>query len=152
MAVEANVVINRPPAQVFDFVADFEKVPRWNAQLLRVRRIASRPDEIGAVYDIEARAMKRGTEMVVKGTVSVTAYEPPSRIGFAFSRFGPLAPSGSFTFEPVEGGTRVVYRADLNLRWPFKLISTYLTQMSTEVWNENLAALKRELEGSPETV
>lgn len=47
----ANTIdINRPIAEVFNFLSDFENIPKWNYYVLEVTKVSDGPIEIGTIY------------------------------------------------------------------------------------------------------
>jgi uncharacterized protein YndB with AHSA1/START domain len=72
--VEFTIEIDRPPAEVFEYLADVEKVPEWQASAVESRadgllakgsRISERRRFLGRDFETE---------------LEVTAYEPPERL------------------------------------------------------------------------
>ena len=56
---EHSAVIERPAAEVFAFVSDFENNPKWQKGMKACRWTSERPCEVGATYVQEARFMGR---------------------------------------------------------------------------------------------
>lgn len=101
MTVEESVVVARPPAEVYDVVADLERGPEWQSSLESV--------------DVE-----RGTEVRTfaghrrEGSFEVTEDVRPERFGIE-SRAGSVRARALFMLTPVGEGTRVEARLDLDL-------------------------------------
>ncbi|MEM6929335.1 MAG: SRPBCC family protein, partial [Myxococcota bacterium] len=51
--------VRRPANEVFDFVADFENNPRWQAGMEACRWTSETRFEVGSTYDQEARFLGR---------------------------------------------------------------------------------------------
>lgn len=100
MTFENTVHISRPVEEVFRFVADFENVPRWNYYVLQVRQLAGDGPGVGAAYH-QVRKSDEQTYRVVEyqANRSVTVRTTPDSTPWFEMRF---------TFQPVEGGTRLV--------------------------------------------
>jgi len=47
---ENTIRIERPIAEVFAFLADFENIPKWNYYVLEVRKLSDGPIGIGTTY------------------------------------------------------------------------------------------------------
>jgi Polyketide cyclase / dehydrase and lipid transport len=47
---ENTVIIRRPTAEVFAFLADFENVPRWNYAIVETHKVSQGPVGVGTVY------------------------------------------------------------------------------------------------------
>ena len=50
MQFSTTISINRPPAEVFAFLARFENVPRWNYAISDTRKITAGPVGVGSRY------------------------------------------------------------------------------------------------------
>jgi hypothetical protein len=59
-----TVTIDRPAKEVFEFLADFENVPRWNYAIDRTRKTSPGPVTVGTTY---------------RQTRSIPTGPPPSR-------------------------------------------------------------------------
>jgi hypothetical protein len=51
--VQGKIVIDRPPDEVFDFVADEENEPRYNSQMRLAKKITEGPIGVGTSYRAE---------------------------------------------------------------------------------------------------
>jgi uncharacterized protein YndB with AHSA1/START domain len=123
MQVSDSVVIGADAHTIYDQVADPTQMSRWSPENTGATTTAAgRPLSVGEVFD---GSNKRGrarwsTECVV------TAAEPGRRFAFDVRKIGPRTPfipgriaSWAYTFEPVEGGTRVTESwTDLRSGWP----------------------------------
>ena len=49
--LESSITINRPVADVFAYVANFENHPRWERNFQQVRRLFMTDDGIGTTYE-----------------------------------------------------------------------------------------------------
>lgn len=47
---ENTIRINRPIAEVFTFLSDFENIPKWNYYVLKVTKVSKGPIRIGTIY------------------------------------------------------------------------------------------------------
>ena len=47
---ENSISIERPVAEVFAFLSDFENIPKWNYYVLEVRKISDGPVGVGTKY------------------------------------------------------------------------------------------------------
>ena len=105
--IEGEIVICRPVANVFDFVADERNEPQYHPQMRRVEMISTGPIACGTRFHSE---LGRNVEMVWE----ITAYERPQRLGGVgcavvrlFTAVPALDTQGTLTFDPVPGGTRM---------------------------------------------
>ena len=108
MRVERDIFIERPPAEVFSYVADVRNDPSWHTDVLEVR---SSTDAVGmgTVFNVKVRPSMGVSE----GTMAVSRYEPPRLIEFQ-GRMGRMAPTVTNVCEPDGDGTRVTRRVELD--------------------------------------
>jgi uncharacterized protein YndB with AHSA1/START domain len=101
MNVEASITINRPRAEVFDFVTDVGNMPKWVTGVsgATMRSTAMGP---GARFGIRYISALRPNELEIE----VSVYERPERFGLSSAR-GPFDFDGTMTLQDVEGGTLV---------------------------------------------
>ena len=98
--VEETILIERPPDDVFEFVAAPENDHRWfGTAVERIRE----PDEAIRVGS-KVHAVDKFLGRRIRSTFEVTEHEPPRRSSIRMDR--PFAASGSYVLEPADGGTR----------------------------------------------
>lgn len=93
LTTENTIVINRPIADVFAFVADGETAPRWRPAVVSVKLKSGSKDSVGAVY---MQRVKGGPMGNVPADYEVTKYEPNRRLEFR-AIAGPVRPEGSIS-------------------------------------------------------
>jgi hypothetical protein len=104
MRVEFSETIDRPPADVFRFVAvdHVRNHPRWDP-LMELEQLSEGPIGVGTV--IRRRHTHYGP--LVEGTMEVVEWEPDRAFGMVVQD-GPLEMRSRMSFEPEgEGGTRL---------------------------------------------
>src|SRR5215211_5400611 len=116
--VEASTIINRPVAEVFDFVANFENHPQWEKNFQKVRLLAATPSGVGTTYQCELKLPGQSAASKFR----VTEYELNRKIAFEGEAAGPATPKGSFLFEPAVGGTKLTLLPKPEFRGFFKLL------------------------------
>ena len=110
MKLEVSQVIDRPPAEVFRFVATdhVRNHPRWDPHM-RLEQVSEGPLAAGTV--IHRRSSRTGA--IVEGTMEVVEYEPDRVFGLVI-RDGDLVMQSRVLFEPVgEGSTRISGSLDI---------------------------------------
>ena len=117
LSEENSVVINRPRSDVFAFVADHENDPKWRPGVMDIKRASGEGQ--GAVYTqgVQGPMGKR-----IAADFEVTAYQDGTLLAFR-TLAGPVRPEGSYRFEDVDGGTRVTFSLNANLRGAQKLMA-----------------------------
>jgi len=139
--MESTVVIERPLDEVFGFLLDLEKnIRSVDADIESVEKTPEGPIAAGTTFWLSRNARGRHREFT-----RYTRIEPNRKIEFE-ARFGPVAPTGSLTFEQDNGGTRVTFRGDPNPVGPFKLISPLIARKGQNMWDKRLARIKAILE------
>jgi hypothetical protein len=98
-----TVLIARPPADVFAFLADGTNGPRWRSGVLDVALQSG--EGKGAIY---TQGVKGPFGRRIAADYQLTAYEPTSWLAFR-AIAGPVRPEGSYELEPAGGSTRVTF-------------------------------------------
>jgi uncharacterized membrane protein len=140
-SAENSIVIDRPRSDVFSFVADHENDPKWRPGVLDIKRASGEGQ--GAVYTqgVQGPMRKR-----IDADFEVIAYQPDTLLAFR-TLAGPVRPEGSYRFEEADGGTRVTFSLNANLRGAQKLMAPIVGKsMRNQV--AALNDLKRVLESS----
>ena len=139
-SAENGVVIDRPRSEVFAFVANHENDPKWRRGVLDIQRASG--EGVGAVY---RQGVKGPFGRRVPADFEITAFEESSHVAFR-ALSGPVRPEGSYRFEDANGGTRVTFSLNAEVRGPKMLIAPMVGKaMRNEVGA--LENLKRVLEG-----
>jgi uncharacterized protein YndB with AHSA1/START domain len=138
---EHTVTIDRPIAQVFEYVADGSNNPRWRAGVLEINRTSS-ANELGAEYR-QVLAGPGGRR--IAGDYRISEWDPPRRLEFAVTA-GPARPIGRFDLtEVAPDRTQVTFTLDLQPKGVMRLMANMIAkQMRTEV--TQLDRMKTDLE------
>jgi uncharacterized protein YndB with AHSA1/START domain len=107
--ITTSVVVNRPPEDVFAYLADFSRHHEWSPRPYRVQRIGDTPMGVGARFHSEGyipRDPKHAND------VEITGYEPPARLAFESEEKSQKF-FNEFTLTPQDGATRVVRTLDM---------------------------------------
>jgi carbon monoxide dehydrogenase subunit G len=89
--IEGEILIYRPPEEVFDFVADSRNEPSFNPAMTGVELLTPLP--IGAGTRFRARMGRAGTPMLVE----LTEFDRPHRLG-SRTTSSMMQTSGALTF------------------------------------------------------
>jgi carbon monoxide dehydrogenase subunit G len=109
-----SMTLNHPPAQVFDFLADFENEPAWNPECISVAKTSPGPASAGTTY--VGRMRKIGTvQMTLESHEPHRRFVTSERSRMATGRF-------EFRFTPHPDGTYVEVDAHLSPRGPLRLL------------------------------
>jgi uncharacterized protein YndB with AHSA1/START domain len=114
MKVDATneVVVERPAAEVFAFVADAENDAAWRPGVLDIARVAGDGPGTGARY---RQGVKGPGGRRIDADIETTAYEPDRRVGFR-TVAGPVRPEGRYELTAEGTATRVRFALEAELR------------------------------------
>src|SRR5574341_297564 len=107
--VEVSTVIQCPVEKVFAFVANFENLPKWEMDFVEVQEAtpaSASPTRAGATYNCLLTFPGPATI----SEFEITEYIPNRKITYQCESDRPIAPNGSFLFEPVAEGTKITSR------------------------------------------
>jgi len=146
--VSAEITIDRTPAQVFPMVASYEDRDLWDPWLTQdstaVATIESKPGYVGSTYAWKGDRLGTGRMEVV----SVTGNEHiESNLWF-----GDVETPSKVTwdFEPVDGGTHVVWSFSEDTKYPIGRLGMMLGKVFLKKsFNLGLDQLKSTLESMP---
>jgi len=140
--VEESTVINRPIAEVFAFVANFENHPKWESNFQKVKLLTSTPTGVGTHYQCDMKFPGQ----TATSKFEITEYEVNKKIAFEGEPAGPAKPDGSFLFESVPGGTKITLVPQPKFRGVFKLLEPLMAGYIRKQNQEHLSKLKGLLE------
>jgi uncharacterized protein YndB with AHSA1/START domain len=147
MHVEAEVTIERPRAQVFDYLAHAEHLPEYVTDFAWVRQESDGESAQGARYSYK---MARGP---AKGTFDWTEFAPPSRLAWhgppAKAGPGTMEPSGWWELSEETAGTRVKLVMTPAPGGLFKVIAPLMSMGMRKGNARALQRLKQRLESEP---
>jgi uncharacterized protein YndB with AHSA1/START domain len=142
MEIEKTIVIERPPEDVWDYIADARNDPRWCRKVESVDQVAGDGPGPDARYRVLHRPvrLKKPAEL----TVTIEEYSPPSRL-----RLREEDDDGVFNvtyeLEPVAEGTRITQHDLIEWKIPRFQHPIARRMVSRDIANQ-FAALKRRLE------
>jgi carbon monoxide dehydrogenase subunit G len=136
-----SVEIPRPPAEVFPWLLEEDKVPRWTGHLERYERLGGGPLGSGS----KVRQVLHVSGRTIDVTLEVTGYEPPTGAQTRFSTNG-IQVVSSYVLEAAGAGTRLTQSLEakpsgLAARMLVPVVQPRLEQKLTE----DLERLRQEL-------
>ncbi len=139
--VEHSVVIGRPIDEVFGYLTDCTRNPTWLSSVLGASWTSPEPHGVGATGRMVVRFLGKRVDLAYE----VTDHAPPKssairRVG------GPLEVTSAYTFEPVEGGTKVTTVSEGTTNGFFKLADALLAPMFKRELRADFGNLKTLLE------
>ena len=140
--VRGEILIERPPEVVFDFVADERNEPRYNRHMVASSLESGEPIGEGSRFQATLRSAGR----LVPMTVVCTGYERPKRFASHSSLRGAEV-EGELTFEPEGTGTRMRWSWDVEPKGFRRLLDPLAARVGDRqerrIW-ERLKALLEE--------
>jgi carbon monoxide dehydrogenase subunit G len=143
MRFDTEVTVRRPPAEVFAFLSDIERIPLWVEEMRSVRPTSPAPLALGSTFEAEASFLGRS----LASPHTVTGYEPDHLFAYR-AEGGPLPGTLRYTFAPAQGGTRVRVEAEVEPAGAYRLAGPLLRSAGRGVYRRSLERLKRVLEGT----
>jgi uncharacterized protein YndB with AHSA1/START domain len=135
-----TITINRRPAEVYAFLADFENVPRWNYAISETRKIAGGPVGVGSRYRQTRTLPTRSEE-----TFAVTEFEPDRRLSIR-GALGPFQGEITYLLEPAGNATALTNTMNLQPSGPLRLVAPLAASRVKSAVAANLDVLKQTLE------
>lgn len=145
--VEKSIVINRPIAEVFAFVADQRNAPRWQSGLLEVRPTTEGALGVGTKHDLVRKFMGRRLE----ASNEYIEYEPNKKIAFK-STSGPVGFEAGYLTESSEVGTKLTSWIEMQPKGFAGLAEPLIASSLKREVQSNLSELKDLLESGVLTV
>jgi uncharacterized protein YndB with AHSA1/START domain len=136
-----EIVIARPQAEVFAFLANAENDKRWRGGILDIEHVSGRG--VGARYR-QGMSGPRGRR--IDADIEISEYEPDRLIGFR-AVAGPVRPRGRYTLTALDGETSVRLELHAEVRGLKKLMAP-MVQRAMDNQVAALSQLKRILEAT----
>jgi ribosome-associated toxin RatA of RatAB toxin-antitoxin module len=138
-----SIIINKEPEEVFDYTQDYKNRLNWDTFLKQADLIdcATQAGKGVKAYCVAKNGIGMETVYVSYNRPKVTAVKM-TKGPFMFKSF-----SGSWTFKSfVNGCTEVVFIYSFALRFPFSLLSSFITKNLQRNVKQRLKDLKSCLE------
>lgn len=143
MQVEAEIKVNRPAQEVFEYIAHAEYLPDYVADFESVQQVSEGEPQIGTQYSYK---MKRGAE----GTFEWKRFESPRRLGWEGPavKLGPgsMQPAGSWEIWEAMGATQIKLVMAPTPGGLFKLLAPFMAAGLRKGNERALERLKQLLE------
>lgn len=141
MRITGSIVIHRPPADVFDFVADERNEPTYNPRMRDVEKLTPGPIGVGTSWRATVLTGRRPTDL----TLTVTGYDRPNRLG-STAAFATGDITGSVSFAPHPTGTLLSWSWELRPRGLVRLATPVIAVVGSHQEMATWTLLKRHLE------
>jgi uncharacterized protein YndB with AHSA1/START domain len=137
---ERTIVINKPAADVFAFVADGEKAQQWRSGIVEIKKKSG--DGKGAVY---RQVVKGPGGRGIDADYEVTDYQPPTHLAFR-AIAGPVRPIGSYDLKETDGKTSLTFKLSAEIGGWKKFLMSGQVQKTMDAEMAALDRLKTVLE------
>lgn len=146
MGFRQAIVIERAPAEVYEFMKEFENHPQERgSKVLRVERLTEGPVGLGARYLECVQLLPLAS---VEFISEVTRFEPPLRIVFQWVGGG-MRGILSISIEAHNSGTLLAVEEEIIPQGILKHAKVILQAVFRQTWGKRLAGIKRVLESKP---
>ncbi len=106
---EHSVTIDRPAADVFNYLADGEKCTEWRSGVIEIKRVSG--EGAGAQYQ---QSVRGPGGRAISADYTITEFTPNSVIAFQTTA-GPVRPRGRYLLQESSGATTVIFTLDAEL-------------------------------------
>ncbi len=141
LKIEISTVINRPVEDVFAVASNPEGYLKWSPGLVEVKKTSEGPVGVGTTWRLVRQALGQRLE----GDLELTEYEPNRKFTLD-SKSRPFPGEARWTFDAVEGGTRVSVVLQAEPGGFFKLAEPLLRSFTKRTMETELANLKELME------
>ena len=145
MHVEADITVDRPRSEVFDYLARAEQLPEYVTEFAWVKQASEGEPGSGTTYSYK---MARGQ---AEGTFDWTEFQPATRLAWhgppAKAGPGSMEPSGWWELSDEGGGTHVKLVMTPKPGGLFKLMAPFMSMGMRKGNAKALGRLKQRLEG-----
>ena len=139
--IEHTVVINRPIAEVFAFIAKADNMPRWAKYITDAAQTSEGPVDVGTTCYVVSKMMG----MQVKQDFTVTECIP-DHVYAARSTSGLVPMESRYVLEEASGATEVRVSTTTDLSGVMKMAGPLLTRKLRKQMREDHENLKQYLE------
>lgn len=130
-----------PIDEAFAYLADFANAREWDPGVATAERLDPGPVGLDARYLLGVRMRGRVAPMEYR----ITAYEPPSRVVFSGAGSN-VSAVDEIRFEPVGGGTRIHYTADIRLGGWMRLVAPFAGGAFEKLAKDAVGGMQRALD------
>ncbi|NNF62875.1 MAG: hypothetical protein HKN07_01330 [Acidimicrobiia bacterium] len=133
--------VDRPPAEVFEVISDFEQNPSWQNGMVSCRFTTERPMRVGSQYEQQAKFLGRS----IVSTFEVIELDP-GRMVKATSIAGTFPITFTRIAEPHRDGTKVTAIVSGDSSGVFRLAAPLMKRMVKRSIDGDYRRLKSLLE------
>jgi carbon monoxide dehydrogenase subunit G len=139
--IAGEILIGRPVAEVFDFVADSRNEPSFNPAMAGVELLTAPP--IGRGTRFRARMGRAGTQMLVE----LTEFDRPHRLG-SRTTSSMMQTSGTLTFAADGDGTVISWDWQVHPKGWMRMLGPLFGPLGNRMERRIWTSMKRCLENT----
>jgi carbon monoxide dehydrogenase subunit G len=139
--ITGQILIGRPAAEVFDFVADSRNEPSFNPAMAGVELLTALP--IGQGTRFRARMGRAGTQMLVE----LTEFDRPHRLG-SRTTSSMMQTSGTLTFAADGDGTVMNWDWQVHPKGWMRMLGPLFEPLGNRMERRIWTSMKRYLENT----
>ena len=143
MRFSNSVVIRRTPADVYNFLANPDNIPRWNHAIGSARTTIPGPLTAGSWLELSRAIPRPGVDRL-----EVTEVEPYRRLVLR-GDVGPLHGTLDYVLQAVPEGTRLTNAADLQASGLAGIFEAVVSKQVRSAVQDNLEVLRSLVEDAP---
>ena len=141
---EHEIVVARPPADVFAYLADLRNLPTWQSSLVEVRPHDDSADGTGSRFtEVRSVAGRR-----IESTAEVAAYEPERELTLRVVS-GPFPATVRHLLAPAPEGTRLRVEFEVQVKGMLAFAGGMIERQARRQAERDLEQLRQALERTP---
>lgn len=143
LTYEESIIIERPVAEVFQYMQDLEREREWQPNLRRAYQDPPGAPHVGTRRRYVSEFMGKEVENVYE----YTSYEVNRRVTYRSASESAVQSSGEVRWEPVGDHTRVTMKAEVELGGLYKFLpASLVSSVGSKELRETLQRVKEILE------
>lgn len=146
ISVSAHVDVERTPEELWAFLMDPTNAPRWEQNVVASERLDDGSIGVGARFRKTLSLF--GIRYDVD--VEIAEYQPDRHCSVVLVA-GPISGGGSYSLEPIPGGTRLTYGVRHQMSGVLRLAEPVMRRAYPKLLAKDLATLKLAVETARET-
>lgn len=147
ITVSAHVDLDGSPEEVWEFLLDPSNAPIWEHAVVSSERLDDGPIGAGARFRKTVSLVGKRIDV----DFEIAEYQPARHCSVVLVA-GPIEGGGSYSLEPIPGGTRLTYGLRHAMRGMLKIAEPVLRRAYPKLLARDLASLKLAVETAREEV
>ena len=140
--IEESVLIDRPIEEVWRFITDMSKVPKWDTHVLEAKQTSAGPLGLGATLELREKMGNINMTQLQR----VIEYEPNRKFSVEIASGPAKGTIIMFSMETVEGKTRFTSSGDVRFNGFYNLVGPFVTRWLRRAVADSVGNAKRILE------